>query len=80
MDTAAHDPDNAGFILEIKQLTTSQQQQLLKTLRRDCSLISNALDSEKEDEEDPDKPLIEDLASAVAQYRARIAALEQLLA
>ncbi|PNH10218.1 hypothetical protein TSOC_003086 [Tetrabaena socialis] len=80
MDTAAHDQDNADYILEFKKLTTSQQQQLLKTLRRDCNFISEALDGEKKDEEDPDKPLIEDLTRALSHYRAKIAALEQLLA
>ena len=76
MDTAAQDQDHAE---EFKKLTMSQQQQLLKTMRVDFNLISRALDGEKKDVEDPDKPLIEDLTLALAHYRARIAALEQLL-
>ncbi|PNH00568.1 hypothetical protein TSOC_013608 [Tetrabaena socialis] len=74
--TAAQDQDHAE---EFKKLTTSQQQQLLKTLKLDFNILSRALDEEKEEVEDQDKPLIEDLTLALAHYRARIAPLEQLL-
>ncbi|KXZ46577.1 hypothetical protein GPECTOR_42g788 [Gonium pectorale] len=77
MDTAPQDQDHAE---EFKKLTTSQQQQLLKKLNIDYKILSRALNEEKDpDNEDPDKPLIQDLTLALADYRARIAVLEKIL-